>query len=759
MLLKNSFFLDRIYDHMINIANLLPRGGLMKKILLFLLTISFIFGILTTVYADYQGTIGTRFTITGEDFGINKPKVYVMAGDRKVNTRVETWSDTSITCLWTKKLSSGSYPLFVQPKGRGIAPIAAGNFTLMQPSIDEVTPNDGVTGEVITVNGWYFTNKKPKISFQDPYTYKKKNCKVLSLSMDDQTGSSSLQFIFPKVGAGRYNLILTNAIGQVTVQYPSEEGPNLKPFQPIGWSDKIVVSNASNCTDNSCTDSSSLLSTDTLYVNWAVANKGTAATSSRYYSQLYVDGVAVKSWYYDPPLNANYWSGNLNYPIGSLSAGTHTIKIVADSTDTINESNEGDNEYTKTITVGSAPVQGPNLTPYQLSGWSDKIVVSTASSCTDNSCTDSSPLLSTDTLYVNWAVTNNGTAATSARYYYQLYVDGVPVNRWYTDLPVNPGGWGGNFNYSIGSLSAGTHTIKIVADSTGTIDESNEGDNEYTKTITVGSAPVQGPNLTPYQLSGWSDKIVVSTASSCTDNSCTDSSSLLSTDTLYVNWAVTNNGTAATSSRYYTQLYVDGVPVHRWYKDPPLNPDYWGGNFNYSIGSLSAGTHTIKIVADSTGTIGESNEGDNEYTKTITVGSAPVQGPNLTPYQNSGKSDKIVVSNAPNCTHDSCIDSSPLLSTDTLYLSYVVINNGTAATSFRYYTQLYVDGVPVYRSGKDPPLNPTDWSGMVNYSIGSLSAGTHTIKIVADSTDTIDESNEGDNEYTKTISVISGTFW
>ena len=579
---------------------------------------------LATAYADYQGTIGTRFTITGEDFGIDKPKVYVMAGDRKVMARVEMWSDTSITCLWTQKLSSGSYPLFVQPKGRGIAPIAAGNFTLMQPSIDEVTPSDGVTGEVITVNGWYFTNKKPKISFQDPYTYKKKKCKVLSVLMDDQTGNSSLQFIFPKVGAGSYNLILTNTIGQVTEQYPSEEGPN--------------------------------------------------------------------------------------------------------------------------------------LTPYQLSGWSDKIVVSNASNCTDNSCTDSSPLLSTDTLYVNWAVTNNGTAATSARYYYQLYVDGVPVNRWYTDLPVNPGGWGGNFNYSIGSLSAGTHTIKIVADSTGTIDESNEGDNEYTKTITVGSAPVQAANLTPYQLSGWSDKIVVSNASNCTDNSCTDSSPLLSTDTLYVNWAVTNNGTAATSSRYYSQLYVDGVAVKSWYYDPPLTPDYWAGNFNYSIGSLSAGIHTIKVVADSTDTIDESNEGDNEYTKTIAVGSAPVQGPNLTLYQNSGKSDKIVVSNA-SCTHDSCTDSSPLLSTDTLYVSWAVINNGTAATSSRYYTQLYVDGVPVGYSYKDPPLNPGDWSGKLNYSIGSLSAGTHTIKVVADSTDTIDESNEGDNEYTKTISVVSGTFW
>src|SRR5262249_54512646 len=43
-------------------------------------------------------------------------------------------------------------------------------------------------------------------------------------------------------------------------------------------------------------------------------------------------------------------------------------------------------------------------------------------------------------------------------------------------------------NFSIGSLSAGSHTLRIVADSTGQIPESNEGDNEYTKTIAVGGA-------------------------------------------------------------------------------------------------------------------------------------------------------------------------------------------------------------------------------------------------------------------------------
>jgi hypothetical protein len=272
------------------------------------------------------------------------------------------------------------------------------------------------------------------------------------------------------------------------------------------------------------------------------------------------------------------------------------------------------------LPVSSLADSLPNLTPYQPSGWSDKIVVSK----TVGSTTDSSPLYPTDTLYVDWAVINNGSAATAARFYTSLYVDGVYVTQWYTDPPLNPNYYTYVQDYSIGTLGAGTHTIRIVANSTGVIAESNETDNDYTKTITVTAVPTL-PNLTPYQPSGWSDKIVVSRALGST----TDSSPLYPTDTLYVEWAVINNGSAATAARFYTSLYVDGVYFAQWYTDPPLNPNYYIYVQDYSIATLGVGTHTIRIVADSTSVIAESNETDNDYTKTITViplPTAPVPG-------------------------------------------------------------------------------------------------------------------------------------
>lgn len=73
-----------------------------------------------------------------------------------------------------------------------------------------------------------------------------------------------------------------------------------------------------------------------------------------------------------------------------------------------------DHDWVKTMQITTPPIK-PNLTPSQPAGWSDKIVVSNATGTN----TDSNPLYSTDTLYVDWAVTNNGTAATSWEFLYR----------------------------------------------------------------------------------------------------------------------------------------------------------------------------------------------------------------------------------------------------------------------------------------------------------------------------------------------------
>ena len=252
--------------------------------------------------------------------------------------------------------------------------------------------------------------------------------------------------------------------------------PNLKPYKPGTWSDKIVVSKTTGTT----TDSATLRPADTLYVDWAVFNEGTVDINKEFKSKLYVDGVLKATFLSPPPTRSNRFRKKLDYKLGSLAAGTHTLKIVVDATGVIAESNEGDNEYTKTITVGSSTSQ-VNLKPYKPEGWSAPIVISK----TTGTFTDSLVFRKTDTLYVDWAVANLGSGSTTADFQVKLVVDGV-LKAWGT-IPAPMAGMYYNYwyDYNIGTLTTGNHNIRIVADYLNAIPETNETDNVYTRTITV----------------------------------------------------------------------------------------------------------------------------------------------------------------------------------------------------------------------------------------------------------------------------------
>ena len=516
-----------------------------------------------------------------------------------------------------------------------------------------------------------------------------------------------------------------------TITIGGSGSPNLAPYQPTNWSDRIVVSKGTG----THSDSSGLTSTDTLYVDWAVLNNGSAAAGGLFKSQLYVDGALRATWNTNPPLNPNFYTSVDDYSLGALSAGAHTLRIKTDATSVISESNEGDNEYSKTITISGSG--SPNLTPYQPTDWSDRIVVSKGT----GTHSDSSGLTSTDTLYVDWAVLNNGSAAAGVLFKSQLYVDGALRATWNTNPPLNPNFYTSVDDYSLGTLSAGTHTLRIKTDATSVISENNEGDNEYSRTITIGGSG--SPNLTPFQPTGWTDKVVVSKGT----GTHSDSSGLTSTDTLYVDWAVLNNGSVAAGVLFKSQLYVDGALRATWNTNPPLNPNFYTSVDDYSLGTLSAGTHTLRIKTDATSVISESNEGDNEYSKTITIGGGG--SPNLTPYKPTGWSDRIVVSKGTG-THS---DSSGLTPTDTLYVDWAVLNNGSAAAGVLFKNDLYVDGVLRATWSTNPPLSPSAYTSTSDYSLGKLSVGAHILRIKADSTNALTESNEQDNEYTRTISV------
>jgi len=255
----------------------------------------------------------------------------------------------------------------------------------------------------------------------------------------------------------------------------------------------------------------------------------------------------------------------------------------------------------------------PNLTPYRPFGWSDTLVIST----NQYSRIDETDFKQGQIIYCNWAVMNNGTAPTNHLFWTNLLLDGYGNGSWYTDVPLDPY-WQISDQGGVMFGAPGWHWFQVVADATNTIAESNESDNTYTKVFYV--AQVWFPNLTPYQPAGWSDKIVVSTSL----GSRTDSVGLKSTDILYISAAIVNNGEVSTFG-FTNAVFVDGNLVTSWSPSQVFN----GGSTSiqdFAIGTLSPGTHVIRVVADTGEAVAESNENDNEYSKTITVvDSSPVK--------------------------------------------------------------------------------------------------------------------------------------
>ena len=147
-----------------------------------------------------------------------------------------------------------------------------------------------------------------------------------------------------------------------------------------------------------------------------------------------------------------------------------------------------------------------------------------------------------------------------------------------------------------------------------------DGNKEAICYVTV-TAPVQNVDLEPFKRSGWGDKLIVTKnqGQQYTDTSFTPN------DELYISYSYLNCGTSTIPySTIQSKIYVDNnETITRTYQGT-IEPNYGAYANDKSIGKLSDGTHTIKMVVDSTNAIAETNESNNEYSVTVNVGTATV---------------------------------------------------------------------------------------------------------------------------------------
>ena len=120
-------------------------------------------------------------------------------------------------------------------------------FTVKRPEIVSVNPNMGTAWDQITIRGNFFGMKKGTVYLG--YTLKgqpaKKNCSVLSWTVDPATGAGEIVWVVPQgLVPGVYNLIVTNSIGSTTVSGGfTVMAPEIVSVEPNagGAGDQIII--------------------------------------------------------------------------------------------------------------------------------------------------------------------------------------------------------------------------------------------------------------------------------------------------------------------------------------------------------------------------------------------------------------------------------------------------------------------------------------------------------------------------------------
>ena len=250
--------------------------------------------------------------------------------------------------------------------------------------------------------------------------------------------------------------------------------PDLTPYKPSTWGNKIVVS----MSQNKFTDDT-IYADEQAYIHFAVKNVGTAnAGFHRVLLEVTEDGYSKK---YDvSSLAVNQEKEWSNIPYTFSKPQSYTIKVTCDCDGHIGESNESNNVFSRVIGV-----KQPNLTLYKPNGWSDKIVVSANSGTyTEQDVYAGIPA------YIHWGELNNGDGGASS-HMNRVYIveDFNIIECGITGLGSGIGHQWTNLEYTFAESK--DYTIWVTCDVDNDIKESDESieDNEEEHTIFVRRPP------------------------------------------------------------------------------------------------------------------------------------------------------------------------------------------------------------------------------------------------------------------------------
>ena len=411
------------------------------------------------------------------------------------------------------------------------------------------------------------------------------------------------------------------------------------PDAPEGWSGSMVVADAPRMGSST----PQKVGEDT-FVSWGVKNAGDVPLAERYFVDLYFDDVVVNRWT-GISLASEELAALIDWTFLSANVvptpGAHVLKLVLDSTNLVDETDETDNTYElEVVWEAGDPVSEPerpvtrlpDLAVAQLRGVSDVIVASPYAEDVEDW-----PLSVDLPAYVVSAIENRGLSSVDYPVRVDLYFDDILVAWRHGDGAI-AGGFPNRVAWSglqgIVPVTPGEHTLKVVVDPTNLVHESDETNNVFEKVFTWNTgavpdkpAPTAGPapvlpqplglaNLQP----GWifdSDGPI----SVFHEGDTQHNPPLIVGQDVLLQVAVKNRSSVGTRIPFSVDVFFDDKLVNTFVfrggiPQKAILSSLWDGLAGEV--DITPGEHTLKIVIDSRESVREADEEDNVFERTFT---------------------------------------------------------------------------------------------------------------------------------------------
>jgi hypothetical protein len=426
-----------------------------------------------------------------------------------------------------------------------------------------------------------------------------------------------------------------------------------------------------------------------------------------------------------------------------------------------------------TATPRGVPGATVNFTAYTPSGWGQPLAISN----TDGDHRGFSAEIGSP-IYISWAAINRGSTSINGGRVVDLYWDQTLVRRWTSenelqaDFFTQVAGWPG-LSKSV-RLEPGSHTLTLVLDPLDSLPETNEEDNSYKLGVVlsgVADEPIGTgePDLGFFTPEGWSEALIAASQPNTTRRTT------LSVDEItHLRFGVGNLGAASIDGEIRIHWYLDGALFRSSSWPWALARQKWISSFD-GLGAalaISPGEHSLRLVLDPGNVIAEADETNNEIESTFTwatgdvsltespepevaIAPEPLGKPNLKPYWRYGWGGPIMLSNQANAyTLDPVIAGSEIGP----YIR-VALKNESLLASLKYKAELWFDEfkVKTYEFGSITGgyLQTSRGEATLLDAIPTPALGPHTLRLVIDPDNEVDEANEDDNTYELEVEWLS----